>query len=208
MEFRCGSCGNVFDDSLGVCPACGSPVNPSADMPNFVEQVNINNEANNNTFPAAEPVVEPTAQQQPEQQNHDSYANTNNSANGQQTQAPPSYQYQSYSYSAGQQPNYQQGYQQGQPQQAYYQPNTVYANTDPNAKSKILAGLLGIFLGGLGIHNFYLGYTGKAVAQLLISILSCGAFAPISAIWGLIEGILILTGSTITTDASGRPLSE
>lgn len=43
---------------------------------------------------------------------------------------------------------------------------------DPNAKSKMAAGLLGIFLGSLGIHNFYLGYTGKAVAQLLITILS------------------------------------
>ena len=28
------------------------------------------------------------------------------------------------------------------------------------------AGLLGIFLGGLGIHNFYLGYTGKAMLKL------------------------------------------
>lgn len=37
-------------------------------------------------------------------------------------------------------------------------------------KSKLAAGLLGIFLGSLGIHNFYLGYTGKAVAQLLISV--------------------------------------
>ena len=39
-----------------------------------------------------------------------------------------------------------------------------------NAKSKMAAGLLGIFLGGLGIHNFYLGYTKKAVAQLLICL--------------------------------------
>ena len=36
-------------------------------------------------------------------------------------------------------------------------------------KSKMAAGLLGIFLGGLGIHNFYLGNTGKGVAQLLLS---------------------------------------
>ena len=80
-------------------------------------------------------------------------------------------------------------------------------NTDSNAKSKIAAGLLGIFLGSLGIHNFYLGFTGKAIAQLLISILSCGFLSFISAIWGLIEGILILTGS-INTDANGNPLSD
>lgn len=78
---------------------------------------------------------------------------------------------------------------------------------DPNAKSKMAAGLLGIFLGALGIHNFYLGYTGKAVAQLLITILSCGVLAIVSEIWGLIEGIQILTGS-ISVDANGVPLKD
>lgn len=78
---------------------------------------------------------------------------------------------------------------------------------DPNAKSKMAAGLLGIFLGSLGIHNFYLGYTGKAVAQLLITILSCGVLAIVSEIWGLIEGIQILTGS-ISVDANGVPLKD
>lgn len=79
--------------------------------------------------------------------------------------------------------------------------------TDSNAKSKIAAGLLGIFLGSIGVHNFYLGYTGKAVAQLLISILSCFALAPISGLWGLIEGILILCGS-IKVDGQGKPLKN
>ncbi len=74
-------------------------------------------------------------------------------------------------------------------------------------KSKLAAGLLGIFLGGFGIHNFYLGYTGKAVAQLLITLLSCGAGATITSIWGLIEGILILTGS-INKDANDIPLKD
>lgn len=74
-------------------------------------------------------------------------------------------------------------------------------------KSKIIAGLLGIFLGGLGIHNFYLGYKGKAIAQLLISVLSFGFLAIISSIWGLIEGILILVG-TIDCDANGVPLKD
>lgn len=75
------------------------------------------------------------------------------------------------------------------------------------AKSKMAAGLLGIFLGSIGVHNFYLGYTGKAVAQLLISVLSCGLLAFVSGIWGLIEGILILTGS-INTDAQGNSLVD
>ena len=75
-------------------------------------------------------------------------------------------------------------------------------------KSKLVAGLLGIFLGSLGVHNFYLGYTGKAVAQLLITLLTCGFGAIASGIWGLIEGIMILTGSNITTDGKGIPLGE
>ncbi len=74
-------------------------------------------------------------------------------------------------------------------------------------KSKIAAGLLGIFLGALGVHNFYLGYTGKAVAQLLISLLSCGILSFVSAIWGLIEGILILAGN-IDRDAMGVSLKD
>lgn len=75
---------------------------------------------------------------------------------------------------------------------------------DPSLqKSKLAAGLLGIFLGGFGIHNFYLGYTGKAIGQLVLTLLSCG----IGSIWGFIEGILILCGK-IDRDANGFPLSE
>ncbi|MBQ0091959.1 MAG: TM2 domain-containing protein [Clostridiales bacterium] len=68
-------------------------------------------------------------------------------------------------------------------------------------KSKLVAGLLGIFLGGLGVHNFYLGYTGKAIAQILLSCIGIGA------IWGLIEGILILVGK-IDKDANGNLLGD
>ena len=85
--------------------------------------------------------------------------------------------------------------------------NSTSVNTDSNAKSKIAAGLLGIFLGSFGVHNFYLGYTGKAVAQLLITVLSCGILSFVSAIWGLIEGILILTGN-ISVDAQGNALKD
>ena len=80
-------------------------------------------------------------------------------------------------------------------------------NNNPECKSKIAGGLLGIFLGCWGVHNFYLGYTGKAVAQLLITILSCGILSIVSGIWGLIEGIMILTGS-IKIDGKGMPLGE
>ena len=80
-------------------------------------------------------------------------------------------------------------------------------NNNPNAKSKVVAGILGILLGCFGVHNFYLGYTSKGIAQLLISILSCFILSPISAIWGLIEGIMILTGN-IDQDAEGIKLTD
>lgn len=76
-------------------------------------------------------------------------------------------------------------------------------STNQQAKSKIVAGLLGIFLGGWGIHNFYLGNTNKAVIQIIVSIVTCG----IGGLWGFIEGIMILTGS-INTDANGVPLTD
>ena len=77
-------------------------------------------------------------------------------------------------------------------------------------KSKIVAGLLGIFIGFLGIHNFYLGNTGKGTTQLILGLLGCatgGITSFISGVWGFIEGIMILTGS-INTDSMGRPLSS
>lgn len=81
------------------------------------------------------------------------------------------------------------------------------ASSDPNAKSKLAAGLFGIFLGAFGVHNFYLGFTGKAVAQLLITVLSCGILSPVSAIWGLIEGIMILSSNDYK-DADGNTLRD
>ena len=72
-------------------------------------------------------------------------------------------------------------------------------------KSKMVAGLLGIFLGGFGVHNFYLGNTNKGIIQIVVTLVTCG----IGAIWGTIEGILILVGNdSFSTDAQGRPLTD
>lgn len=73
-----------------------------------------------------------------------------------------------------------------------------------NRKSRLVAGLLGVLLGGLGVHRFYLGYTGIGIAQIIATFATCG----LGWIWGFIEGILILVGSNITTDSDGRPLKE
>jgi TM2 domain-containing membrane protein YozV len=58
------------------------------------------------------------------------------------------------------------------------------------ADKKIPAGILGILLGGLGIHKFYLGYTKEGIIQIVLG-LACG----IGALIGLIEGIIYLTKS-------------
>ena len=92
-------------------------------------------------------------------------------------------------------------------QQAPINPVTPQVQASPDAKSKLVAGLLAIFLGVFGVHNFYLGFTGKAIAQLLITVLSCGSLFFVSAIWGLVEGILVLTGKN-PVDAKGNLLTE
>lgn len=79
-----------------------------------------------------------------------------------------------------------------------------------NMKSKTTAGILAIFIGYLGIHNFYLGYTGKAISQLLLTCvgwLLCFTGPIIACIWGIVEGIMIFTGN-INTDAQGNTLVE
>lgn len=73
-----------------------------------------------------------------------------------------------------------------------------------NCKSKTTAALLAFFLGGFGAHNFYLGFKGRAFAQLLITILSVGALAWVSYLWAFVEFVLILTGK-ISKDAAGTP---
>lgn len=56
---------------------------------------------------------------------------------------------------------------------------------------KILAGVLGIVFGYLGIHKFILGYTKEGLIQIGLSIVTCG----IAGIIGFIEGIIYLTKS-------------
>ena len=108
-------------------------------------------------------------------------------------------------YAAGQQAYGQPAY--GQPaygQPAYGQP--AYGQPVVGApKQWIVAVLLAFFLGALGIHNFYLGYTGKGIIQLILTITVIGA--PIAAIWAFIDFIMLLMRSgDYATDAQGQPL--
>ncbi len=70
--------------------------------------------------------------------------------------------------------------------------------TKEQKDKKTIAGILGILLGGLGIHKFILGYTVEGVIMLvvgLVGLLACGLPTMAVAIIGLIEGIIYLTKS-------------
>ncbi|MER7971193.1 TM2 domain-containing protein [Streptomyces sp. NPDC005840] len=103
-------------------------------------------------------------------------------------------------------PGYQQG---GYPPPGYAPPPGTYTG-DPGApygydpfgrpysdKSKVVAGILQLVLGSLGVGRFYIGHVGVGIAQLL----TCGGLG----IWALIDGIVLLT-SNHTTDSEGRIL--
>lgn len=92
--------------------------------------------------------------------------------------------------------------QQAQPQASYVPPQPQPgAPVSPVAspKSRTTAGILGILLGGLGIHKFYLGLTTPGIIMLAISIIgsifSMGIVGGVVWIIGLIEGIIYLTKS-------------
>lgn len=77
------------------------------------------------------------------------------------------------------------------PPQGEYQPPP--APSGGSDKNKVLAGLLGILLGELGIHKFYLGYTKEGLIMLAVTILSFGLLSWIPWAIGIIEGITYLT---------------
>ena len=72
-------------------------------------------------------------------------------------------------------------------------------------QSRVLVGILGIFLGGFGVHRFLMGYTAIGVIQIVVTVLTCG----LGAWWGLIEGIMVLAkAQAFERDAHGRPLKD
>ncbi|WP_270416475.1 TM2 domain-containing protein [Bifidobacterium pseudolongum] len=141
--------------------------------------------SNPTTQPAADPYAQPAA---------DQYA---------QPTADPYAQQYSQQYAQPQ-------YGQAVPGTPAYAP--VPAGYVP--RNKILAGLLALFFGALGIHNFYLGFTGKAIAQVLLTCLGWILFGlgPLAAIvWSIVEGVQILTsdyGAPAHRDARGVELVD
>lgn len=101
---------------------------------------------------------------------------------------------------------------EGEPMYVTVTPAGVTSTAVKSDKSKIVAALLAFFLGGIGIHNFYLGKTGRGIAQLIIGTLGwfllLGWIAPL---WAFIEMICILVsheGSSWHQDGQGRELRD
>lgn len=142
--------------SQNVCPQCGAPLDPGSLQCKYCG--------------------EKIAAQQPDSQ--------------QPQYQQPQYQQPQYQQPQYQQPQYQQPQYQ-QPQQGMYQQvnnSGLEPGIDPSwpLKNKTTAGILAIFLGGLGIHKFYLGKVGTGVLYLLF----CWTYIP--AIIAFIEGIVYL----------------
>lgn len=75
----------------------------------------------------------------------------------------------------------------------YVPPAMLYGRSQKSRSTFIV---LGIFLGALGVHNFYAGYTGRAVGQLCLSVLTLGYLAIISWIWAIIEICIVNKDNT------------
>lgn len=113
-----------------------------------------------------------------------------------QQQPPGGYPPPGYPPPGYQQPDYQKppGFPPGDPHALYgYDPyGRPYSD-----KSKIVAGILQLFLGSFGIGRFYVGSVGIGIAQLL----TCGGLG----FWALIDGVMYLV-SNDRTDDQGRIL--
>jgi len=177
-------------------PAPEAPAFPQASAPVYDEATAT---PGSTTYGTAYDAPAASSYAQPEQ----GYGVPGSDANAQGAYGADAYGqpgYEQAAYAAGQQAYGQPAY--GQP--AYGQP--AYGQPVVGApKQWIVAVLLAFFLGTLGIHNFYLGYTTKGIIQLVLTITVIGIF--VSGPWALIDFImLIMRSGSYATDAQGQPL--
>ena len=82
------------------------------------------------------------------------------------------------------------------PSSSNYPPSSGGLYPPYSTKSHIIAGLLALFLGSLGVHKFYLGYYKEAFIMLAVSIigsmLTLGFAALVISVIAFIEGIIYL----------------
>ena len=73
----------------------------------------------------------------------------------------------------------------------------------PSTKLRLVALLLALFFGVLGVHRMYVGKIGTGIVQLLLTCSIIGIF--VSSWWVIIDWILIASGTF--TDREGNPLT-
>ena len=186
----------ALEVSAPEAPAPEAPAFPQASTPSYDEAMAT---PGSTTYGTAYDAPAASSYAQPEQ----GYGVPGPDANAQGAYGADAYGqpgYEQAAYAAGQQAYGQPAY--GQP--AYGQP--AYGQPVVGApKQWIVAVLLAFFLGTLGIHNFYLGYTTKGIIQLVLTITVIGIF--VSGPWALIDFImLIMRSGSYATDAQGQPL--
>jgi TM2 domain-containing membrane protein YozV len=182
-QSSCSKCGTYVSVVENFCPSCGTSVN--APQPRPVQQV--------------EPTVQfPNLVPCPDCGNKCSRAAKFCPSCGRQfiQQAPPASQEMATQYL--QPPPFVQPPAYQPPPVTYYPVAAPPYYVQP-PKSRAAYIVLGLFLGCLGIHNFYAGHNGRGIAQLLITVfLGCwGIGFLITGLWALIEIV------AVTEDGNG-----
>ena len=83
----------------------------------------------------------------------------------------------------------------------------INGTSKPIGNSKVVAGILAILLGAIGIHNFYLGYKEKGFIQVAIFLVALLIFEPIvlvNNVWSIVDAVNIFRGKMKT--ATGEEL--
>ncbi len=81
-------------------------------------------------------------------------------------------------------------------------------SSEESERNMYIAAALAFFLGSIGIHDFYLGYTKRGIIKVVLTVaLAIIVIGPaISSIWSLVDFIKILSGSM--TDSDGKKLTK
>ena len=201
----CKHCGAEIDSDAAFCPSCGQKQEAVAET---TEQFSDKEEAQpadkaaeQNADKSADESTEQPAAQNAAQSSEQSSAQAQNgfaqgSAAGTQYNTQDQYGNQNQ---YGGQPQYGNQNQYGNNMNGGYAgpQGQPYAAPMPPKKDKVGAGLFAIFLGSLGIHKFYLGYTTEGVIMLIASLIggavTCGIAPVIVEILAITEGVIYLT---------------
>jgi TM2 domain-containing membrane protein YozV len=170
MAYFCPNCGEPVKNAAKFCESCGARLRddePDIDYSSYTTRKTSGNVQYEQV--SQKPVFEET--QEPAVDPVQKY----------DTDPYREYQRHTYDYKGKDKANISSGYQSYGAQ--------VEGNPDWPVRSKIAAGILAILLGGLGVHDFYLGKIWQGILSILFF------WTGIPGLVGLIQGIIYLTQS-------------